>query len=1009
MIGQTVSHYRIIEQLGAGGMGVVYLAEDTVLGRKVAIKMLNEGNKLGRQHFHTRFLREARAASALSHPHIATIYDYGETPDGKPYIVMEYVKGRMLSDLIHEKSLSLERAIEIITDVAEALGEAHRHGIVHRDIKPSNVAINERGEVKVLDFGLAKHLNDLPNERLDPHTSAMLDTRTREGVIVCTPAYSSPEQALGVEVDARSDLFSLGSVLYECVTGRRAFSGSTDADTRAQVIRDDPLPPSTHNPGITKELDRIALKALSKKADKRYQSAEELARDLRKPESSLHYDNYEMSHTIVKSANTSALHASETRNPSSVTDTLSRPRLSILWIAMTLIPLSAVAFGLWYSLRPTPYKPTPEAQAFYNQGEVAIREGTFFKASKRLQRSVDADTQFAMAHARLSEVWNELDFVDQSQREFIRAQELANRSALIDEDSLRFQAIASTIKRDFARAVEDYRRLVQIVPESERKYAYVDLGRAYEKNEEPPKAIEAYREATKRDPKYATAFLRLGFALRRSQRFDDAHAAFDAAYQYFDLSNEIEGLTEVFYQRGMLFSQQGKVREAKEQLQQALQKSAALENQDQRIRTLLQLSNISITAGEPQQAQYFSQQAISLSQTNGMENLTAAGLIDIGNSYFLLGKYDEAETYFKQALRLATSYKGRRNEARALLSLASLGTHQSKPDDVRQYAERALTLYQQGGYRKETSQAYNILGNAYDQLGNYEAAVKTFKEQLELAEQVDDPQQTASSHEGLGVVLNHQQNYPEALDHFNKQHEIVSKLGIKLVVGYALMNRGTMLWQLGRYDEAEKDLTEARLVANNRGSEPFTELLAWIGVSKAQLELSRKNLPAAKSESRAALKLAGSKFKAIAIQAGYTLGLAQSLSRQTAAGRKNCEEAVVLAKTLPDPLPLSRALLALAEAELESGNLQKALKIGNEAQQRFAEANQLPSEWRAWLIQALAASRGPDNEQTAEFAFKARNTLSLLRESWSSEEYGTYTTRKDISSNIDQLNRLLSR
>ena len=157
MIGKTISHYRIVEKIGEGGMGVVYVAEDTVLGRRVAIKTLTIKPGQNEQHFRTRFLREARAVSALSHPHIATIHDYGETKEGEPYIVMELVKGETLGDLMLGESLTIPRALEIIKEVAEALGEAHRNGVVHRDIKPSNVAINHRGEVKVLDFGLAKH------------------------------------------------------------------------------------------------------------------------------------------------------------------------------------------------------------------------------------------------------------------------------------------------------------------------------------------------------------------------------------------------------------------------------------------------------------------------------------------------------------------------------------------------------------------------------------------------------------------------------------------------------------------------------------------------------------------------------------------------------------------------------------------------------------------------------------------------------------------------------------
>src|SRR5215204_2850243 len=217
MLGKTISHYRIVEKIGEGGMGAVYVAEDTVLGRRVAIKTLTSGRSAGEQHFRSRFLREARAISKLSHSHIANIYDYGETPDGEPYIVMELVSGSTLGDLMAREKLTIQRAVGIIKQVAEALSEAHRHGIVHRDIKPSNVAISERDNVKVLDFGLAKEIEIVSS---DPEDQTRLNTQTREGVIVGTPMYLSPEQALGIKVDARSDVFALGGLLYECIAGK---------------------------------------------------------------------------------------------------------------------------------------------------------------------------------------------------------------------------------------------------------------------------------------------------------------------------------------------------------------------------------------------------------------------------------------------------------------------------------------------------------------------------------------------------------------------------------------------------------------------------------------------------------------------------------------------------------------------------------------------------------------------------------------------------------------------
>src|SRR4028118_257334 len=188
MIGQTIAHYRILEKLGEGGMSVVYAAEDTRLGRRVAIKFPQFSPY--KNEYHARFLREARAVSSISHPNIVTIYDYGET-NGQPYIVMELVTGQKLDEILRKSALSLGRAVQIIFNVAEALAAAHRHGIVHRDIKPSNVFINERGEVKVFDFGLAKWFNNEINKG-DFEASTLLATRTHTGFILGTPHYLSP-------------------------------------------------------------------------------------------------------------------------------------------------------------------------------------------------------------------------------------------------------------------------------------------------------------------------------------------------------------------------------------------------------------------------------------------------------------------------------------------------------------------------------------------------------------------------------------------------------------------------------------------------------------------------------------------------------------------------------------------------------------------------------------------------------------------------------------------------
>src|SRR5437899_673973 len=824
MIGRTISHYRIVEKIGEGGMGVVYIAEDTVLGRRVAIKTLHADRNSQNSHFRIRFLREARAVSALSHPHIATIHDYGETEDCEPYIVMELVKGETLGDLMQKEALTIPRAIEIIEQVGEALAEAHRHGIIHRDIKPSNVAIDQRGEVKVLDFGLAKQITPGVLDGTDPEGQTLLNTHTLEGVIVGTPMYLSPEQALGVDVDARGDLFSLGALLYECIAGRPPFHGASKVEICAKVIRDDPPRPSQFNSDVSAELDGITLKALQKKPEARYQTMDELVAELKGARANL--QSHGSDRNVTRILASSAIGARHTGALATLSDIFRRPRLSVGYLSVGIAAVVVLGLTWWVLTRKSPHQPTPEAQRLYNLAVDSLREGAFFKSSKILQQALQDDNQFALAHARLAEAWTELDFSDKAKDELIQANDLVpDRSVLPQLDALRLQAITDTVKRDFRNAVEDYRAIAAVVPDIEKGYALVDLGRAYEKNEQLDKATESYQEATKRNQPSAAAFLPIAVAERRSQRFPEALAGFDQAHKLFDLSNEVEGIAEVLYQRGILYSQQGRVAEAQAQLEQALIRSVALENQDQRVKVLLQLSNTAVVAaGDASKAEQYSRQAMELAQANGMENLTTAGLIDLGTAYLTKGNFAEADKYFNQALRLAQLYKGNFNEARAYLSLASLRKQQEDPDAARDFAQRALPFYQQGSYGKQTSIAYTILGYAYEEVGDYQAAQRTFEQELQAAQQVGDLRSVALSHEGLGIVFMHTHRFTEALSHFNEDHETASKISAKLITGYAANYRGAVLWQLGRYQEEKSAFAEALQIAEAAGNDPYKEL-----------------------------------------------------------------------------------------------------------------------------------------------------------------------------------------
>jgi tetratricopeptide (TPR) repeat protein/tRNA A-37 threonylcarbamoyl transferase component Bud32 len=996
MIGQIVSHYKVIEKLGEGGMGVVYAAEDLHLGRRVAIKFLSATSD-GKQ-FRARFLREARSVSHLSHANIATIYDYGETADGHPYIVMEIVNGRNLSELLKDGAMPVTRAVEIVQSVAEALGESHAHGILHRDIKPSNVVLNDRGQIKVLDFGLAKNFSDDSIHSTDPEAQTLLTMNTLSNMVVGTPLYMSPEQAKSATVGPGSDLFALGSLLYECLTGKPAFTGANALEIIAQVIHVDPPPPSTINKQVPPALDRLTLRALSKNVEQRYQSAEEMLEDLRR----VHELLRENENRTDWPDETGGLF-SKSRTLPAISRTLQRPHPYLLMFLVVATVAALGLFVLYRWRRPAPYQPIAEAQQWYDKGTNALREGAYYQASKMLSRAISLDDGFAMAHARLAEAWAEMDYTIKAKDEMLRVASLVpDRSALPQSDGLYLDAINAFVTRDYGSAVKSYTEIVRRKPKDAS--AYVDLGRAYEKTDDLANALQSYVEATNLDPLYATAFLRIAILYSRQQKFTDASAALDKAEAIFQASGNLEGQAEVFYRRGVLLRDSGKLAEGRALLEKALEIANANGNESQKVNTLLELSRLSYIAGEPAKEQEYAKEAIDFAQQHGVEVLAMRGLNELGLALQAGGDYEDAAAQFQKSLDMARRYSVPYLEARSLINLAGLRIEQLRTDEGLQYAEQALAIFQQGSYRKDISSCLTSIGRARRRKGEYETALKVFEQKLQLARDVNDQRQIAFSLGEIAMVLYEEERYTEALARYDESYAINNSLGIRVNLAYNLLYRGNLLWRLGRYDEARTALGQASELASQPAG-TIKPLLVDVTLREAQLALSQRRLPEAEVKARQSLAASGTQYEVVAIEAKFTLGLARALSR-SAEGLKLCEEAVEQATKAGDYALVSKALLALAEASLESGNAAGAVRAALQAQERFAHANQLESQWRAWLI-AARASRVERDEAAARYDLsRANEILSQLEQKWGTEAFKSYTARPDVQSSHKQLGGL---
>ena len=775
------SRYKILRLLGSGGMGSVYLARDLTLNRDVALKFVSS-DRIGESAARRRLVREARAAARLDHPYICTVHEVAVETEDRACIVMQYVEGETLAERLRRGPLEPDHAFALTADIADALRTAHAHGIVHRDLKPQNIMLTPSGHPKLLDFGIARIPDGVSEYAGDTQTHTNL---TGPGEVAGTIGYMSPEQIQQGSIDGRSDLFSLGAVLFECLTGRGTFQGRNAFDIASNVLLVDPPPVSSLRPELTSRYDEVVSRLLEKKAASRFQSAEEVIGALRLLEAE----------PITQRAG----------NKISRSPLRSRPALVI---ASAVILALALAIGSWHVFSSTS-SPTPpsEARQWYERGTESIRNGAYHSARLALEEAVRLYPNYPQAYARLAEAHGELDDQREAQRALLRVTQLVpDRSRLPTEDTLVIEAITAVVVRDLERGEDAYRQLAERRPADPG--VWLDLGRAREARGVLPDARASYERAVKVDSQYAPAHLRLSALDALEGRSDQALKQLENAERLYKTASNVEGEAESLLRRASVLVGQDEVVSARTSVERARLLASSMGSRYHEIRANLLLSSVLATEGRLRDAEVQAADTVSSARDAGFDTVAVEGLIELATALQLRGAFDAARVQIDRAVQLAEEGAGDRIGARAKLQSASLSLSQDRSAEALRLVEETLSFLRAQRLRRLELTALAIASRANENLDRFDAARATAQQLLSAAQQLQDQTHIGEALENLAGQCTTLGLLPDALRWREQLEEIHRRQGNAYALPFDLTNRAELLIRLGRGAESEPLLRE---------------------------------------------------------------------------------------------------------------------------------------------------------------------------------------------------------
>lgn len=959
-----LQRFRIVRLIGSGGMGEVYEAEDLEVGWRVALKTIRS-EITGNLQLQSRFRREVQLARRVSHPNICRIHELFVLPESAGivagsrryptlFLTMEFLPGITLAEkLQRDGPLPWREAEAAIAQICAGLEAIHSAGIVHRDLKTRNIMLVEANgskRVLLMDFGLA----------LEIEAAAGGDDTSW---IAGTPDSMAPEQFDGRPVTAAADIYALGLVIYEMVTGKKPFAAATPIAAAALRARR-PEPASSIRHNVPSGWNEVIDRCLKYDPEDRYPSASRVIAALRVRDNPV-------GHIGVRIAQ------------------LARRPLGWTLAAIAVI---AAGLGIWYWIdHHTYHHPSDQVESWYEKGVEAIRQGTYVKATRMLQMAEDKDPHFAMAHARLAEAWSQLDFTGNADREMLEASTLEQQQHLPRLDDMYVHAVRDTLTRHYDAAVQEYRAILDALPDEEKADGYVDLGRANEKAGHIPEALTEYKTASLLAPDSPAAFVHIAILQSRLQKKSLADTAFDRAESIYRTEVNEEGLAEIAYQRGYAANDRADSVVAEKFLNESIEIAKQIPSVQMEIRALTQLSDVHSEAGDDKTAAEEANRAIQLARENGIESWSAVGLARLGATYLDATdpiELKRAEQPLQQAIRIAQVNQQTYVEAEATINLASLRDQERKPPEVIPLARKAHDLYIANGDMTGALSASILLTRAQRDQGDLAGALTSSREVLALAQTYGDLRDNMQAEDLIGTVLLKLEEYPEALEHFQRA---LASSRTQVETARESEHCAEVLWRLGRYVEAEKALGLA------------TSLVK----SDLQVGLIRARLLSSQSKYAAVLLVTHKMMESYPDNADEELQLISATAElhlgQLAAARKSVEAAADLAARHNDTemkfqIQIEQAALLFAEKSFPAAK-DRALQ----ASLYFHVSGQAESELHSLYYLALSLRALGDKNGADANAQKVIDITHRWEHIWGLPFFQSYLHRPDVAAILGDL------